>query len=355
MYNRPLNKVPARIVKDGEINFGTYEGVTNTVDIRGIDSPFAGVPVAKYFSNFRIKSKIFFVFNVENYIGLAEFFDDKAFGLAEVILWDKESNQKFAYHTFMGPRRRFVPIDTNQASCISFSKKRYIKIGWNRRRGKFSLSFIVKGDKYRPSAKCKFLARVHENADSELLTVCPAPNAQRCSATWTVPLNLEGGIGFGKHRHHITEIPQNKGLGCLLLNRIYMNFYSHSELMFGFAKLKDKDVVFSFSGSNQEANDPDSFNDNMLSVNNRITAMPPVTITHPFGIQNKWVIQDTENMVDLSFTPISSNSRTLNIIVMRNHYTTIYGTFDGVLISKDGEKIVLKNCPGICKKTNLRL
>ena len=93
----------------------------------------------------------------------------------------------------------------------------------------------------------------------------------------------------------------------------------------------------------------------MLSVDGDITAMPPVCITHPFGIQKKWIVQDTESMVDLSFMPVSCSSRTLNIIVMRNAYTTIYGNFEGVLLTKNGEKIVLKNCSGIVKKSMLRL
>ena len=93
----------------------------------------------------------------------------------------------------------------------------------------------------------------------------------------------------------------------------------------------------------------------MISVNGKITAMPPVLITHPFGISKKWIAQDTEGMVDLTFNPISVNSRTLNIVLMRNAYTTIYGTFEGVLVSDDGEKIVLKNCPGIVKKSHIRL
>ena len=92
-----------------------------------------------------------------------------------------------------------------------------------------------------------------------------------------------------------------------------------------------------------------------ISVNGKITAMPPVLITHPFGISKKWIAQDTEGMVDLTFNPISVNSRTLNIVLMRNAYTTIYGTFEGVLVSDDGEKIVLKNCPGIVKKSHIRL
>lgn len=355
MYSRQLEKLPDSIVHNGKINFGTYAGVTRKIDIRGVQAPFAGLPVAKVFSNFRIKSKLFYVFSIDNYIGLAEFFDDKAFGLAEVIFWDMETNQKFAYHTFMGPRRRFIPVNTQEAMCTSFGKNRYIKISWNRIRDKLTLSFNVKGDKYRPCARGKFLGRFGKNEDSEILSVCPAPNKQRCSATWSVPFTFEGGISTAKTFSEIPELPQNHGIGCMLLNRIYLRFSSQCELMFGLTKLGDKDVVFSISSTNQDPLDPDENNDNMLSVNNSITPLPSVTITHPFGLMKKWVIQDCENMVDLTFNPISSNSRILNIILMRNSYSFIYGTFEGVLLTKDGEKIVLKNCPGIVKKNRLRL
>ena len=355
MYSRPLEEIPAQIVHNGKINFGTFDGVTDKIDIRGVHAPFAGLPVAKYFSNFRIKSKLFFAFSVENYIGLAEFFDDKAFGLAEVIFWDTKTGQKFAYHTFMGPRRRFIPVDTVHAACTSFGKTRYIRINWNRKQNKVCLTFTVKGDKYRPSAKGKFIGRIAEGSKSQILTVSPAPTRQRCSATWAVPLKLEGGVAQAKHRHYIKEIPQNNGIGCLLLNRIYLRFVSQCELMFGLAKLDGKDIVFSISNSNQAPVDPDECNDNFLSVNGQITALPSVTITHPFGLMEKWIIQDYENMVDLTFNPASSNSRTLNIIVMRNSYTTICGTFEGVLLTENGEKVVLKNCPGIIKKNRLRL
>ena len=125
--------------------------------------------------------------------------------------------------------------------------------------------------------------------------------------------------------------------------------------MFGISEIDGKNIVFSFSNTSQDALDEDNYNDNMLSVDGNITAMPPVQITHPFGLSGKWVAQDTEGMVDLVFNPVSINSRTLNIIIMRNAYSTIYGTFDGVLISKDGDKIILKNSPGIVKKSHIRL
>ena len=173
--------------------------------------------------------------------------------------------------------------------------------------------------------------------------------------TWIVPLNLEGGLSTAKYRHYIKEIPQEKGLGLMLLNRTYLKIRTSSEIMIGLVTIGDKNITFTFSNNTQSPVDEDNYNDNMISVNGKIIAMPPVLITHPFGISKKWIAQDTEGMVDLTFNPISVNSRTLNIVLMRNAYTTIYGTFEGVLVSDDVEKIVLKNCPGIVKKSHIRL
>lgn len=354
MYSRPLIHAPQSIVHNGKINFGSFFGVPETIDIRGVKAPFAGIPTSSFFSNFRIKSRLAFVFSVDNYIGLAEFFDDKLFGLAEVIFWDRETGKKIAYHTFMGPSRRFVPISTKEAVCTSYAP-RYIKISWSRRHNKISLSFVVRGDKFRPAAKANYVARLSNDGSAEMLSVTPSPTTQRCSATWIVPMNLDGGLNTGKHRHYIKEIPTGKGLGLMLLNRTYLKPRSSSEVMFGMTVADGKNIVFAYSNTTQDALDEDTYNDNMLSVNNELTAMPPVVITHPFGLSGKWIAQDTEGMVDLTFNPVSLNDRTLNIVLMRNAYTTIYGTFEGVLVSKDGEKIVLKNCPGIVKKSHIRL
>ena len=125
--------------------------------------------------------------------------------------------------------------------------------------------------------------------------------------------------------------------------------------MFGLYELDSKSICFSFWNTSQDSIDDDSYNNNLLSVDGEVTAMPPVKITHPFGIGKNWIIQDTESMVDLAFTPLSVTDRTVNIIVMRNTNSTIYGTFEGILLTKNGDRIVLKNCPGIVRKNLLRL
>ena len=355
MYSRNIKETPKSIIHNGKANFGTYKKVTEKLEIRGLKFPFIGIPTPKFFSNMRIRSRIAYMFNIGTYIGMVEFLDNKVFGLAEVIFWNKDTNQRFSYHTIMPTRKRFVPTNTQEAACTSYRKTRYIKVNWSRKHKRHSLSFTVRGDKFRPAAKGSFIASFNKPETPELLSVTPAPTSSKCSATWLIPLKIKGGINIGKHRKDIKSFPNEEGLALMAMNRTYLKLHSKSEMMCGLVNIEGKNIIFRFTNTNQEAINSDEYNDNILSVDSSITPMPPVCITHPFGINNKWVVQDTENMVDLSFTPISCSNRTLNILIIRNVYTTIYGTFEGVLLTQDGERIVLKNCPGIVKKNLLRL
>lgn len=354
MYKRNILETPQKLVQHGKINFGTFLTPPEKIDIRDVSAPYAGIPFPKFISNTRIKGRLSFIFDSEYFIGMCDFFDDKVFGLAEVIFWDKKTGKKLAYHNFMGPRRRYVPKNTNHAACISFDKTRYMKISWNRELNKISLSFTVKGDKFRPAAKGRFEA-VFNEWTKEMVCVSPAPSSQRCSATWIMSMPSKGGISLAKHRRFIKQLPSENCRSIFLLNRTYIKCHSNREVAFGFINDNGRNISFSFASSNQDASNPDHLNDNILVVEKELTPMPPVCITHPFGISKKWIIQDTESMVDLIFYPQSINNRVLNIIIMRNAYSTIYGTFEGVLLTKSGEKIVLKNCPGIVKKSTLRL
>ena len=64
---------------------------------------------------------------------------------------------------------------------------------------------------------------------------------------------------------------------------------------------------------------------------------------------------ETKNMIDLIFTPKSSSQRILSLVLLNAQYFTVYGTFEGVLITKDGKSITLKDFPGIIKNQRMRL
>ena len=60
------------------------------------------------------------------------------------------------------------------------------------------------------------------------------------------------------------------------------------------------------------------------------------------------------NLVDLVFTPKSSENHSTNFLLAKNTYTLIFGNFEGTVMTKESEKIEIKNSFGFVKKNLLR-
>lgn len=350
MYCRQFKDPPENIIEKHKAHFGTFSSVSPKIDIRGMRAPYAGIPFPTFITKIRIKSRINYVFTLDNYIGLAQIIDFKALGLAEIILWNKENGKKYVYHTIMPPRRRFIPIITKRGICATYQKSRFIKISWGRNHKHGAMTFSVKGDSARPKAEGYFYSKVDDDFHTDCMFVNPSPTQSRCSVTWFTTMAIKGHITINGE-----QADDSNGLAIMTLNRAYIKVHSKIKVAYGIGVYKEKKIAFELKNSNLDAADSDRYNDNVLVVDGKQTALPPVYMTHPFGIDKSWVIQDTESMVDLSFTPLSSNSRTLNIIALRSTDNMIYGTYDGVLLTTDGEKITLKNFPGILYRNLIRI
>lgn len=352
MYSRQIYEKPEHIIVNGKANFGTFSGVSPEIDIRGMRAPYAGIPLPTFLTRIRIKSKIDYIFSLEKFIGMSRFFDFKVFGLGEITLWNKTSGKKYAYHVIMPARRRFVPVTTTRGICASYRKSRYIKISWGRKHQHHALSFKIKGDSVRPNVEGYCYSPMQDEMHCDMMFVNPSPSSSRCSATWFSSMSTSGHVLINNEEK---EVDDSQGLAAMLLSRSYFKFRTHSRNIYGIGFLKERKIIFSLGVSDLDSADSDSFNSNILIVDGNPTPLPPVYVTHPFGIKEKWIIQDTESMIDLTFNPVSINSRVLNIIAFRTSYSTIYGTFDGVLLTKEGEKIILKNFPGILQTDHIRL
>ena len=349
MYSREFKEPPVQIVQNGKANFGTFLGISSKFGIKGMRAPYAGVPLPTVISKLRIKSRLNYIFSIDKYIGISEFYDFRIFSLAEVAFWNKETGKKQFYHTVIPTRRHFIPLSTDRGICASYLRRRYIKLSWGRKHQHHALSFRVKGDSVRPDAEGFFFSPIGDKMHTDCMFVNPSPTSSRCSATWFSAMSIDGQITLDKE-----QADKSHGLGAMIMNRTYVKVHSKSQRAWGLGTVKDKKVIFQLGYSNLDAFDNDHFNSNVLIEDGKATTLPPVIMTHPFGLDKKWIIQDTESMVDLTFTPVSQCSRLLNIILLRRDYTSIYGTFDGVLLNSDGEKIVLKNFPGIISRDFLR-
>lgn len=349
MYSRQFDEPPEHIIVKHKAIFGTFKGVSPRIDIRGMRAPYAGIPFPTFITKLRIKSRLNYVFYIENFIGLAEIMDFKALGLAEIIFWNTKTGKRYVYHAVMPPRRRFITTITKRGICACYRKSRFLKISWGRNHKHGAMTFSVKGNSVRPDSEGYFYSKVTDDFHTDCMFVNPSPTSSRCSATWFTTMGINGHIAINKE-----QASDSAGLAIMTLNRTYIKVHSKIKIAYGLGIYKDKKIAFHIKNSNLDAADADKYNENVLVVDGKQTALPPVYMTHPFGLEGKWIIQDTESMIDLTFTPVSSNSRVLNIIALRSSDHTIYGTFEGVLLTADGEKITLKNFPGILYRNLIR-
>ena len=355
MYTREIKKCPKAFIKNGKAVFGTFAGHPERLDIRGVKMPYGVVPLPTWITNMRIKSRLGFLFNVGDYIGCIDFYDSKIFGMAEVIFWNTKTKQKYVYRTLMGPRRRFVPHKLDAASTSCYKKKRYIRISWDRSHNKLSVIFNLHGDSRRPSANTALVASFDSDKMAELTCILPAPTLRRCSAHYNASMPLHGALTLIPKNGESLTMPDGEGLAFFDMNRTYMKFRSHGEFVTGLGSLDGKNLCFRIQSVSQDAVDGDKYNGNVLFYGNQVTPLPPVVITHPYGIMDKWIIQDTENMVDLTFTPVSDNKNRISVFVLRSEYHTLYGVFEGMILTSSGEKISIRSLPGLAKKYSIRL
>lgn len=354
MYSRDFSDLPEKIIIDGKPQFGTYKTAPQKLDIKYVKEPFNCFPVPSFFTNLRIRANITYVLNIDNFVGVVDFFDSKYFCFIEVVLWDKETKKKYAYRTVFG-FKRLVPKNLEKATCGNFRKKRYIKISWDKSKEKFTLVFNAKGDDARPN----FAATFKRNGEllGEFCTINPSPTKRRCTASYCQAFPIEATLTKTptKHQNFKSTNYKNSGLSFFDLRRSYYKLRTKETFLIGASYIEGKPLVFRLATSNHDAVDSYNYNENILFADGKITPLPPVTITQPFGLSNKWIIQDTENMVDLSFYPISDNKRIASIFILHTEYHTIYGSFEGDLFTTDGTAYHLKDFLGIGSRRSLRM
>ena len=355
MYTRDLQEIPPSFVLNGRPVFGTFRGHPRRFDIRGVYRPYGVIPLPTFITNLRIKSRLIFSFNIGEYIGRISFIDAKIAGFSEVVFWNKNTSQRFAYHSLMGPRKRLIPHNLEAASTSNYSKRRYTRISWNREQNRLSVIFDLKGDSVRPSARGAFSAVFNDSLFAELTSVRPNPTLRRSYASYSSVLPLHGSLTLAYNSGETKTMSESDGVCSFDMTRTYMKFRSHGKSVLGFGEINGKKIAFKLASESHESVDTDKYNSNVIYYDGKPTPLPPVVISHYSGMDKKWIIQDTENMIDLVFTPVSICVNNVNALIVRSVYHTIYGSFEGTLITASGEKVSFKSLAGISENYLIRL
>ena len=355
MYTRPLEECPLKFVRNGKPVFGTFKGHPQKLDIRGVKHPYGILPMPTFITNLRIKSRLGFFFEIGDFAGIIEFFDAKVTGLADVCFWDKKTGCCYSYNNVLGPTKRLIPHTMERAWTYSYKKSRFIRVSWDRANDRFSVVFDLKSHSARPGATCTFSGKFSDPSFGEVTMSLPAPTMRRSSAHTYMTLPVNGAINLHPRHGAPVKMESQTGSGFLEISRAYMKFRSHGEYLTGFGHTQGKLVQFRLATLSHDSVNQDLYNSNMLFVDGDPTPLPPVLITHPLGTMEVWNIQDTEGMVDLVFNPKQEKKTTISAVIARTQNQIIYGTLEGTLVTKDGQKVSFKGLTGIAKRYLIRL
>lgn len=350
MYTREIRSAPEAPVQDGIPEFGTFSGPFGKMDIRGMRRPFGDIPFPVFLTNRRVMETVRFMFCDEVNIGEIELFNAGYFSFLETTLWNRVTKRRIAYRQFLFPGLRQLGRNFKNGIQSCRTTRRFVRIHTRLIKQHIHADFDFLGSDARPPCHGRLEMNLEDPASADMSAVLPYGVKRRCVASYQLTAPLHGWIGTGYEDY---RIPAGSGIGFYDVRKAYLTGRTKINRLVGMGHMDGK--LISFQLGNSVNHDDYRYNDNVLFIDGAAWPLPPVKITRPFGIGGEWVIQDTENMVDLVFAPISDNARKLSVFIFRTDYHTAYGTFEGTLRTGADEKVILKNFPGIGKKILLRV
>jgi len=350
-YTRTITPAPRRPVENSVPLFGSYSGMFHTFDIRGLKKPFGNLPIPSFITDIRVTDTIRLLFCDNTLIGEIEFFYGGYFALMETTLWNRQTNRPLAYRQLLPTGFVHLPkyIAYSVAACRV--RRRYVRIFSRLSKGMLYADFDFLASNDRPSCEGRLAFHAREAQCTDYSAVIPSFVNRRCQAVYFRSFTVDGWVSFG-HNYDM-QLDRASAVGFLDFRKTYTSLHTKRAVVIGLGSIDGIQVCFHLS--NSIAPDSYNYNDNILFYGGQRLPLPPVRITYPFGSSNNWVIQDTENMVDLTFTPNAVSQRDLNILICRRNYKTVYGTFEGSFLTGDGKQLKLKGFPGIAKKVRMRM
>ena len=334
-------------VENGNPLTGTWNKAFEEVDLLKIRRPYK-YPMPRWARDYRIKERQCFSVQDDRYMLEAVFYNFKLYRMIQVLLYDKESGQKFVFNKIK-PGGRSFPNSLANTSLDSHSSGFYFRIHSWLDADTIGLDINIEAASRRPSLTVHLSFNLN-SCDVTPMVVSMGVSDRRIIYAYKTFAGVNGDIVFGG-QHIILNQKTSSGFFC-----DYKGFYPYQLktavcCAMGFIENRR----FGFHIAENQTRETNRNNENVLWVNGKSTPLPHVRITMPNGPDAEWIIQDLEGMVDLTFTPKEQNKSGINFFITKAEYNAPLGLFNGMLVNSEGEQIQIKNLYGKGEIFNLRM
>jgi hypothetical protein len=349
MYTREI--LPPRIspIENGAPVTGTWNRAFEKVDLLEIRKPYH-FPLPRWARDYRIKEWQRFSAQDSQFVLEAVFYNLKLYRMAQVLIFNKESGEKFIYRLIKPGAGWRLPHSLANSSVDSRSADFYFRIHSWLDADTVRLDINIEASRRRPPLTVH-LAYNTDSRDVTPMVVSLGIAARRNICAYKALTPVRGDIVFGGKRINLNQ-ENCSGFFC-----DYKGFYPYRTQAnicsaMGF---DDEKKRFGFHIAENQTRDTNKNNENALWIGGELTPLPPVLVTMSNGHDDSWVIQDVEGMVDLTFTPKEQNKSGIKLFIAKAEFSAHLGYYNGMLVNSKGEKIQIKNLFGIGEKINLRV
>jgi hypothetical protein len=328
-----LEAPPESAVTKGEFNYGRFSAPIPRVNMLDVARPYHyAVPQA--FKAFRLKEWQAFQFGNERWFFFTALYSAKPLNLAIFVAYDREAKKQYGFRKgFIGRPYRFS--ESLADSRIAYRRRnRHFMIECRSDEGRIELDVEDRQRKAGRSISGHFSFAMGQQTAAPI-SVCLPLGLNRAMYSTKVLMPMEGSFNCGGEEQRF-EAPT--AMGVLDDHKGYYPYNLRYDWVSGFG-VDAKGRRVGFNLTDNQVKDQAKYNENCLWINNRIYSLPPVKVTRPEGYRGPWVIQDTEGLVDLVFTPEAMNDIRYNLGVTACNYHGPFGSFRGVIRNGTGEKI----------------
>jgi len=347
-YSRPITAAPERLVENGKYNLGCFDTPVKQANLLDFPSPYK-LPLPGSVKALQLREWQAFQMRGKDHFIMVAIYNAKKISLVQFIVYDIKNNKKIKYEKKVAPWSLTVP-DTLFISEASYESSNFsLQARHDLANGRLELTAHIHGFDGLPDVEGHFYG-THDMKRFKPMVVCNPFSSGRVMYSHKCLMPMHGELTIGdKHLHFEKENSQ------LILDdhKGYYPYPTIYDWVTGMGFDKENRMV-GFNLTNNQVIEQETYNENCLWFNGELHPLPPIRVTRPNGVKDKWLIKDEHDMVNLEFTPVIHTSVNINALVIRSKYEGPYGFFNGYLKKTTGEKVMIENLFGMGEDFYLR-
>ncbi|MDA8412026.1 MAG: DUF2804 family protein [Treponema sp.] len=328
-----LPEAPKEAVKDGLFALGRYRGVfekINFLDARRLWH----IEMPRWAKTWRLKEWRVVSMGGARWSCAAALYNVKLFSIAYFWAWDRQSGARWGFLRIVPGSIVHIGERFGVSHCAYHGRHARLDIDFDLPHEKAAVTVNWKPPKGGDAFHGEFLLGCSEKTCAPSSTIMPL-GRNRAMYSARALASMEG---FFETPQGIQRFEAGTGLALFDDHKGYFPFRLHYDWAGGLGfDAKGRRIGLSLAAN--PGKDPLPFNENSLWIGNRLFPLPQVRISRAEGYRGDWVIQDTEGLIDLVFTPLSHNDLSFHVGIFESDWHGSFGTFKGSVKNGEGETI----------------